>query len=152
MVVFIIQTGGRLKTVTKLFFVMYVCFSCLIFVTGSHSSDCRTNFGSLDYSIRFFILSIALYPHLLDKLLTFSTIIKLLSGMCMASSKSFSIFGKVLQCLGCYSWLWLQEFLFPPYFVLFPLDWYYFLLIPTHFLVFIFFLFLHFWKLGIFWL
>ena len=36
--------------VTICCFVVYVCFSCLVFVLGLHSFDYRYNFGSLDYS------------------------------------------------------------------------------------------------------
>ena len=33
-----------------MFFVVHVCFPCLVFVPGLHSYDYRYNLGSLDYS------------------------------------------------------------------------------------------------------
>ena len=36
-----------------MFFVVYVCFPCLVFVPGLHSFDYRYNLGSLDYSYNF---------------------------------------------------------------------------------------------------
>ena len=34
-----------------MFFVVYVCFQCLVFVSGLHSFDYRYNLCSLDYSL-----------------------------------------------------------------------------------------------------
>ena len=35
----------------SMFFVVYDCFPCLIFVPGLHSLDFRYNLGSIDYSL-----------------------------------------------------------------------------------------------------
>ena len=42
-----------------MFFVVYVCFPCLVFVPGIHSFDYRYTIGSLDYSL---ITAILLVP------------------------------------------------------------------------------------------
>ena len=36
-----------------MFFVVYVCFSCLVFVPVLYSFDYRYNLGSLDYSLKY---------------------------------------------------------------------------------------------------
>ena len=38
-----------------MFFVVFVCFPCLVFVPGLHSFDFRWNHGSLDYALKFLI-------------------------------------------------------------------------------------------------